>query len=204
MSRSLFRKVKIIIIAIISICCIGYIASFNNYVNDLGYTAYYLLFKLDHFSLGDKIYASNSFITDKTATAIPLGRIMRPLTADELNDMDQFQKYQLHINEKNIDPNAKPLMVWCHRWLTRSGMVAQHSSHIGIYLGSDYLGMKGEDKNHNPRILHTIFYAIKPVKGVFLDHGEDIYNKELPVNYTWADSTYYVISFAATKQNVKM
>jgi hypothetical protein len=198
------KKIKVSIIVIASICFIGYIASFNDFVNDLEYTGYYWLFKFDHFSSGDKIYASGSFVDDKKATAIPLYRIMRPLTSDELNDMDEFKKSQLHINEHNIDLNAKPIAVWCHKWLIKSGMEAQHSSFIGTYWGSNYLGIKGEDKNHNPRILHTIFFAIKPNQRVFLDHGDEIYKEELPVNYTWADSTFYIIPFAAANKNRRM
>lgn len=200
MKKPIFKTIKVTAIVIAFICCIIYIASFNQTIRSLAYTGYYWLFKFDHFNTGSKMYASNNFINDNKSNGLVLYRIMRPLTSEELRSMDTFEKSKLNIDEDHINAEAKPLAVSCNKWLTKSGMKLQHSSYVGTYLDSKYLAINGTDKDHNPVILHMLFYAINPNQHVFVDNGR-IYKNELPVNYTWADSTLYLPAMFVAKKD---
>ncbi|MES2807035.1 MAG: hypothetical protein V4619_00320 [Bacteroidota bacterium] len=200
-------KRNTILAIIVGVLILGYAAFyFIRPVKDLAYTGYYWLFKWDHFNKGDKMYASKKFIkADKSITIIGIFKLMRPLTLDELTHLDPFLADKIHLDEKKINPNAEPILVYCHKGFSREKMNAQPSTYIGTYLGSSYLSMEGEDANRNKVNFKTIFFKIKPNKNIFLDNEGYLSKYELPPNYIGVDSTLYIFPFDAanTEQDLQ-
>ncbi|GAA4093210.1 hypothetical protein [Mucilaginibacter panaciglaebae] len=202
MNKPISKKFKVSIIVIASICCIGYIASFNHSVKNLAYTGYYWLFKFDHFSSGDRVYASVNCMNQTQFGALALFRLMRPLTLDELKLMDQFTEPNLHIDKRHINSNGKPILVRCDKYLLKEKMKIQHSTYLGTYIKANYLAIAAIDGNHKNTTVNTIFFAIKPNPLVLANY--EINNYTLPINYTWADSTLYIIPFDVSNKDIKM
>jgi hypothetical protein len=202
MSKPISKKFKVSIIVIGSICCIGYIASFKHSVRNLAYAGYYWLFKFDHFSSGDKVYASKSFMNQTQFGALGLFRLMRPLTSDQLEIMDQLTEPYLHIDKRHIDSNAKPILVRCDKYLVKEKMKIQHSAYIGDYIKSEYLPIAAMVNEGQQGTVNTIFYAIKPNPRILTNFEINRYT--LPANYTWADSTFYIIPFNVSNKDIKM
>jgi hypothetical protein len=134
--------------------------------------------------------------------ALGLFRLMRPLTSDQLEIMDQLTEPYLHIDKRHIDSNAKPILVRCDKYLVKEKMKIQHSAYIGDYIKSEYLPIAAMVNEGQQGTVNTIFYAIKPNPRILTNFEINRYT--LPANYTWADSTFYIIPFNVSNKDIKM
>jgi|GEM_PF-2791575 len=191
------KKGWLIVIGAILIALLA--ISFSNIkIRNRIYLGYYYIFKFDHFSEGDDIYVSKSLFQNKQANAIPLFRLMRPLQPDELNKIERYSRLDINIDkDAAYNVNDSPVAIPCYKYFTVRKIEAEHSALIGSYIDCKTFNVFIDDKKQKK--LKNIFYSIIPNKAVVED--EPIYFLNLPVNYTWVDSTLYVLPSDISNKN---
>lgn len=170
--------------------------SFNRTTQNLFHIAYYYTFEFDHFNENDKVFASENFIKNKDFNSIRLYRLMRPLTLAELNTIDEYAS-NLNIKKDQTTLAGETILISCSKYFEKNKMNIRHSAYIGLYLKCDILNVFAL----NTKIpIKAMFYAIQPNKAILTE--DYIYKSSLPVNYTWADSTFYVVPFEISNKEL--
>lgn len=162
----------------------------NIKVRNIVFCGYYYIFKFDHFSEGDDVYASKTPFQNKQINAIGIYRLMRPLQPEELEKTDRYSRLDINIDKDSAyNVNGSQVAVTCFKYFTLDKMRKEHSSLIGSYIDCKLLDVFIDDKKQ--KRLKSVFYSIIPNEK--LVESGIIYFPRLPVNYTWVDSTLYII-----------
>jgi hypothetical protein len=170
------QKRKSWLIALACIVLLSGLVYFN--LNRL-YVTYEYLFKLEHFSSGDKLYLV------RPEHAFDLMRLVRPLTEDEIDKMDISDAEKAVLNLK-IASGLKPYLLYTRDYITAD---AKHSF-VAYYISHDVMHTMTMEKT----LVLTNVFAIKPTKSSLNLYTSDSWgeNTKIPKGYTYANDTYYI------------
>ncbi len=165
----------------------------------LAVETYCYVFKSAHFNSGDKVYASQRFFDIKQVNSIAALRLIRPLTAKEIdNDMSILDEEKRRTLKQSLNSSLKPYVTLINISFSKEAMQKLGTTVLGTYLDKTLIDVKkipGIDEGK------AILYRIKPdMKNVNISPMFD----RLPENYTLADSLYYIDPLMAGKQETTL
>lgn len=166
----------------------------------VAYTAYnfklikacYYDAKRNDFTIGDKLYPPNYFITDKP-NDIFLYRLIRPMTGAEIDAMD-VEEWKKPLMKQNLKPSDDLKVILSNKRIMADSLIKYKAWNIGNYLGKEYIYIK-----NNAMDGYLPYYAIKPNWSLINTDPTEQYL--LPGGYTYANNNLYVLfTFAKTKE----
>ena len=192
-NKKIRRTTKIWLFSIVSLAIIiTYLILFQR--NWL-YVSYYYI-TADHFNKGDKIYVKTDFIKDRQVNAEELWRLIRPVTAaDTLNIEADTGK--MVVRTSILNSSLKAYMIPCKTFIDKESLKKYKTASFGRFTGHYIYNAKATDNSY----VLINFFSVAIDKRICSNYSERF---ELPPNYTFADSSFYIPSWNVTNKQFKI
>lgn len=162
----------------------------------LAVEGYNYIFNSAHFNGGDKVYASQRFFDIKQVNAIAALRLIRPLTAKEIDNNMAIDEEKRSRLKQSLNLSLKPYVTDIHILFSKEKMQEDGTTFLGTYLDKTLIDVKNIPGISEGK---AILYRLKPdMKNIDINPQFD----SVPENYTIADSVYYIDPLMAGNQEI--
>jgi hypothetical protein len=192
MTSQIKGKSKSLKIWLISIgCLVIAIAYLYIFQLNLLYVSYYYI-AADHFDQGDKIYMKANFINDHQNNAEELWQLVRPITATDTLNIE-VDTGKMIVKTSVLNSSLKTYMISCRTAIYKDSLKKYKTASFGQFTGHHIYYAKATDNSY----VLINFFSVSIDKRICVNHSERF---ELPANYTFADSSFYMPSWLVSNK----